>query len=154
MPYEEYAEWQFEARTGYSKAEWKRKKRRPKPRFTLAEIAKQTGYSPAYINDRERALPHRITGEPVQPGRDYIEKIASVTGANAKIGRRLAGWSETDDIPTVQEMKDIFYAQGGIIVDRNRQNIITALSPEAAEMVAKAFLKMVQSSPDEVNGEK
>jgi transcriptional regulator with XRE-family HTH domain len=145
--YKEFGRWMRNGRM-YEGSRKRRKK------ITLEELHDKTGYGIGYLSMIERAVPHGETGGAIRPSEEFVRKISEALGLDEREGRMLAGYRETDEEYTVQEVKRIVAGM------TPHQNLVATISEEGmkyavldidalAEEIGKRLQQNRQSSPVE-----
>ncbi len=76
--------------------EWLRQKRKER-HLTMEELGRKVGLSKQYLSVLERAEPHALTGKPVTPGIDNVDRIAAALEVDSGEARRMAGYASDDE---------------------------------------------------------
>ena len=92
--------------------EWLKGKRLDQ-RLTLETMAHKTGLSKQYISVLERGQPHALTGKPITPKLETVDKIARALGVPSGEARHAAGYAAPITEPqTIRELKERLWDLG------------------------------------------
>lgn len=76
-------------------------------RLTIDALAKKVGISKQYLSVLERDHPHPLTGKPVTPKVDLVDRIAKELQADPNEARRLVGYAPERPEEAYDVMDDV-----------------------------------------------
>jgi transcriptional regulator with XRE-family HTH domain len=122
--------------------------------LTQKELAARTNFKDSVISKYERAAPHSESGGDVQPSKQFIREVAAVFANTAdelellnRQGRVLAGWPETDEIPSLRQIDKLMEPGGGVYITKENPHGV-AISPDLMKDFISAvnkFTKLAQT---------
>jgi transcriptional regulator with XRE-family HTH domain len=113
-------------------------------RLSLESLAGKAKVSKQYLSVLERAAPHALTGKPVTPKPELVERLAKALDADIDEARTAAGYASPSREPqTVKELVERLWDLG--IQINFADDLLVDNSPDALERAKASIAAIMQA---------